>query len=126
MFAIRTQGVALSPTTTRVFTDHGVALKGVAPNAEGNPNAAASVASFVALLDVAPDGRVPAAELADAYVALAGARGWPTLDRTAFGKLVRAEIKARGGSKLKSSGQQVYVGIRLPTVMAVASLKRPP
>ena len=92
-------------------------------NAGGARDAEASkaVAAFAALLEPAPGARVLAGDLQNAYLALAGAKGWPVLDKFTLGALIRAEVDARGGTKLKSRGQQLYVGVRLPQQLEIAS-----
>jgi hypothetical protein len=47
-------------------------------------------------------------------------RGWPAMTQTAFGRQIRIAIEGRGGRKIKSRGQQVYLGFVVPEQGRVA------
>ena len=117
---LRALGVAQTAVIAAPDAHYGVAQQGVAHGGSGNPAGHAAVAAFVASLGAAPGNRVPAGALQDAYVTHAATNGWPTLGRTALGILLRIEIEAMGGRKIKSSGQ-FYEGVSLPPALAVAS-----
>jgi hypothetical protein len=93
----------------RATTDRG--------NFEVNPgtDTRGAIEDFVALLETQGGGRATSGELFGAYELMRCAHGWPKMTQTAFGRSIRVAIEKRGGRKLKSRGQQVYIGVTAPT-----------
>ncbi len=83
---------------------------------EAVPGASAqgAIEDFVALLEPQRDGGATGGELFRAYKSMRVAHGWPEMTQTAFGRSIRVAVENRGGRKLKSRGQQVYVGVAVP------------
>lgn len=73
-----------------------------------------ALAAFVATLSRSASARTTAGELFAAYEAARVVEGWPPLTSTAFGRYIKTAIVRTGGRKIKSNGQQVYVGFALP------------
>lgn len=83
---------------------------------EAVPGASAqdAIEDFVALLEPQRRGGATSGELFRAYNSMRIAHGWPEMTQTAFGRSIRVAVENRGGRKLKSRGQQVYVGVAVP------------
>jgi hypothetical protein len=77
-------------------------------------SAQGAIEDFVALLQPQRGGRATSGELFRAYSSMRVAHGWPEMTQTAFGRSIRVAVENRGGRKLKSRGQQFYVGVAVP------------
>lgn len=84
-----------------------------APGQDSTIEPGQAVAAFVATLSRSASARVTGGELLSAYECARQTRGWPELTATAFGRQLKRAITKAGGRKVKSNGQQVYVGFAL-------------
>lgn len=74
-----------------------------------------AVAAFVDTLSRSASARTTAGELLAAYEGTRDTMNWPHLTSTAFGRHLKTAIERAGGHKIKSNGQQVYVGFSKPS-----------
>lgn len=81
----------------------------------GAEEAAAAVEAFVCHLDLAPQLRSTGGELKAAYDRARRLRGWPELSPAMFGQLLKPAVEHVGGRKTKIRGQQLYIGVGVPT-----------